>query len=139
MLVTILVAAAIGAVVLIVLYMLARLLPSVVADSISFPFIFVARPLVKLQEMLERAGKYCYGVFEKSLNYPPGVISDAWHGVGVIARNILFLVSSIIITGDGFGTLQVVPLLFGGAGEVKLPGSFAVPTALLFVCMSVLY
>src|SRR6266699_1628955 len=138
MLHTILVIAAIAAGALIVLYMLARRYP-LFGDSLAFPMIFVVRPLVTLQKMLESAGRYCHGVFEKSLNYPPGVIGDAWHGVNVIARNILLNISSIIITGDVYGTLQTLPLLFGGAGAVDLPGSFAIPSALLFVSMSALY
>lgn len=35
--------------------------------------------------------------------------------------------------------LQRLPLLFGGAGAVDLPGSFAIPSSLLFVCMTALY
>ena len=59
--------------------------------------------------------------------------------VYVIARMMLFVVSSIILTGDLYNTLQSTPLLFGGAGAVDLPGSFVIPSALLFVMLGALY
>lgn len=101
MLLTILIYSGIIALVLLVLYILARLFP-VFGDSLAFLCTFVARILVTLQGMLEKAGRYCYEVFEKSLRYPAGVTSDAWHGVLVIARNIILAVSSIILTADTF-------------------------------------
>ncbi len=125
-------------VLMIVLYRRARRSP-LFGDSLALPMIFIARPLVKLQGMLEKAAAYCDGVVEKTLHYPPGVTNDTWHGVLVIARNILLLVSSIILTADVYNMLQRLPLLFGGAGAVELPGSFAIPSSLLFVCMSALY
>ncbi len=140
--VPILVAATILAalVLLIVLYRRARYSP-LFGDSLAFPMIFVARILVKPQGMLEKAAHYSNGVVEKSLRYPPGVTvtDDAWQGVAVIARIILFVVCSIVLTGDVYGMLQRLPLLFGGAGTVSLPGSFVIPSALLFICMSALY
>ncbi len=139
MLVTILIVSAIGAAVLIVLYLIARLSPPVVGESISFPFIVVARPWVILQEILEKGALYCDGVLEKTLRYPAGVTSDTWHGVLVIARIIILAVSNTILDADVYNTLQSLPLWFGGAGAVSLPGSFAIPSALLFVCMSALY
>ncbi len=125
-------------VVLTVLYRLARRDP-LTADALSFPLILVVRPTVVLQRLLERGAAFCDLVVEKSLRYPPGVTDDTFHGVHVIARLLLLLVSSVVLLGDLYGTLQTLPILFGGAGGVSLPGSFAIPSALLFVCMTVMY
>lgn len=135
---TILAYSGIATLVLLLLYLIARRFP-MIGEALAFLCVFVARLFVKLQGMLEKAGAYCYNVFEKTLHYPPNVASDSWQGVHVIARIILFLVSSIVLVGDLYNTLQSLPLLFGGAGAVSLPGSFAIPSALLFVAMSALY
>ncbi len=135
---TILIYSGIIALVLLVLYLVARRIP-VFGDSLAFLCVFAARVLVTLQGMFERAGNYSYEVFERSLCYPAGVARDAWHGVLVISRNIILAVSSIILTADIYNMLQRLPLLFGGAGAVDLPGSFAIPSSLLFVCMTALY
>ncbi len=125
-------------VVLIVLYMLARRFP-LFGESLAFVCTFVARLLVTGQDVCEKAATYCSTVFAKSLQYPPHVTDDIWHGMYVISRLLLFLVSGIILTGDVYGMLQALPLLFGGAGAVSLPGSFIIPSALMFVAMSALY
>lgn len=138
MLLTILIYSGIIALVLFALYLVARFVP-IFGDALAFICVLLARIFVTLQKMLEKAGNYCYEVFEKSLRYPAGVTDDTWHGVHVIARIILLLVSSIILLGDLYGTLQTLPILFGGAGSVSLPGSFAIPSALLFVAISVMY
>src|SRR6266851_159269 len=138
MLHTILVIAAIFAAVLLVLYMLSRRFP-MIGEALAFLCVVGARVFVKIQGMHEKAGAYCHGVFEKTLHYPSQVASDTWQGVPVIARMMLLLVSSIVLVGDLYNTLQSVPLLFGGTGAVSLPGSFAIPSALLFVAMSALY
>jgi hypothetical protein len=126
------------ALVLLLLYVIAIRLP-LVGNALAFLCVVVARPLVTIQGMLEKAAAYCDDVVEKTLRYPPGITDDTWHGVLVIARNIILMVSSIILTADVYNTLQSLPLLFGGAGVVDLPGSFAIPSSLLFVCMSALY
>src|SRR5437588_6606124 len=128
----------IAALVLLLLYLIAIRLP-LVGNALAFLCVLVARPLVTIQGMCEKAAAYCDGVVEKTLRYPPGIENDTWHGVLVIARNIILMVSSIILTGDLYGVLQFTPILYGGAGGVDLPGSFAIPSSLLFVCMSALY
>src|SRR4051794_39054615 len=92
-----------------VLYRRARHSP-LFGDSLAFPLIFVARPLVKLQGMGEKAAAYCNGVVEKSLRYPSNVSADVWHGVSVIARNVMFAVCSLVLLGDLYGMLQRLPL-----------------------------
>src|SRR5437879_547947 len=99
-----------------ILYMLARLFSPLVGESLAFPMIVIFRPAVALQKMLERCADFCNGIVEKSLRYPPQVAGDMWDGVGAIARNIIFLVSSNILTGDMFLTVQRSPILFGGDG-----------------------
>jgi hypothetical protein len=126
------------ALVLLLLYVIAIRLP-LVGNALAFLCVVVARPLVKIQSMFEKAAAYCDDVVEKTLRYPPGITGDTWHGVLVIARNIILMVSSIILTGDLYGVLQFTPILYGGAGAVDLPGSFAIPASLLFVAMSALY
>src|SRR6266566_4209452 len=126
------------ALVLLLLYLVAIRLP-IVGNALAFLCVFVARPLVTIQAMFEKAAAYCDGVVEKTLRYPPGVTNDTWHGILVIARNIILMVSSIILTADVYNTLQSLSLFFGGAGGVDLPFAFAVPSSLLFALMSALY
>src|SRR5712692_4566704 len=135
---TILVSIGIAALLLLALYLLCRRFP-VLGEGIGFLCILVARPLVKLQWGAEAAAALFLRASQASLNYPPGVTNDVWCGVFVIARNTLFVVCTIILNGDLYNTLQTVPLLFGGAGAVDLPGSFAIPSALLFVMTGALY
>src|SRR2546421_2429059 len=101
MLELLLVAAAL-VVVLIVLYMLARRFP-LFGESLAFVCTFVARLLVTIQGACEKAGRYCSTVFAKSLQYPPHVTDDTWHGVSVMSRLLLLQVSGIILTGDVYG------------------------------------
>ncbi len=138
--VPIIIAAAILAalVVMIVLYRRARRSP-LFGDSLAFPMIFFARPLVKAQGMLEKGAVGCEKLVEKTLLYPYSIAPDTPVGVLVIAWSVLLLVCSIILSADVYNMLERLPLLFGGAGAVDLPGSFAIPSSLLFVCMSALY
>src|SRR5712691_4347930 len=102
---------------LLILYLLACLFRWV-ADRVTVPFfILVARPFVKSELGLKEVGSYFYLAFEKSLQYPPHLMGDTWQGVYVIARFVLFLVCSIILTADVYNMLERLPLLFGGAGE----------------------
>ena len=135
---TILAYMGIAALVFLLLYMIAIRVP-ILGNALAFLSVFVARPLVKIQGMFEKAAAYCDGVVEKTLRYPPGVTNDTWHGILVIARNIILMVSSIILTADVYNTLQSLSLFFGGAGGVDLPFAFAVPSSLLFALMSALY
>lgn len=138
--VPILITAAIVAalVLLIVLYRRSRRSP-LFGDSLAFPMIFIARPLVKLQGLFEKGASGCDKLVDRMLHYPPGVSNETTHGVLLIAWNVLLLVCSIILSADVYNMLERLPLLFGGAGAVDLPGSFAIPSSLLFVCMSALY
>src|SRR2546429_247317 len=138
--VPIIVAAAIVAalVLMIVLYRRARRSP-LFADSVSFPLILIVRPAVILQKLLEKVAAYCGEVVKKSLHYPPHVESDVTHIIHVLARIILLAVSSIILCGDLYNLLLSIPILYGGVGGVSLPGGFAIPSALLYACMSALY
>jgi len=125
-------------VVLVVLYRRARR-SALTADSLSFPLILVTRPAVMLQRLFERVAEFCGGVVEKSLRYPAHIASDVWSGVSSIAKTIMFAVCTVVNIGDIYGMMQRLPLLFGGAGAVALPGSFVIPSALLFICMTALY
>src|SRR6267154_928868 len=102
----------IAALVLLLLYLIARRVP-ILGDALAFLCVLVARPLVTIQGICEKAARYCDGVVEKTLRYPPGVTSDTWHGILVIARNIILMVSSIILTADVYNTLQSLSLFFG--------------------------
>lgn len=138
MLLTLLEYTGVALVVLLAVYLLCRRFP-VCGEGLGFLCILIARPLVTLQWFVEAAAVWCAAASQASLNYPPGVTSEAWYGVYVIARVLLFDVCSIILTGDLYNTLQSTPLLFGGAGAVDLPGSFAIPSALLFVMTGAIY
>jgi hypothetical protein len=138
MLLTILVYTGLVLFVLLALYLLCRRFP-VLGDGLGFLCTLQARLLVKLQWFLEAAAVTFLRFAEGSLLYPPDVTDDAWYGVYVIARIILFVVCSIILIGDVYNTLQSIPILFGGVGAVDLPGSLAIPSAFLFVAMGALY
>ncbi len=99
--------AGIAAVVLLLLYLLTRRFPTL-GDAFAFLCVLVGRPFVKIEWVLKEGGAYFYLMFEKSLQYPPNV-DDTWKGVYVIARLILLLVCSIILTADVYNMLERLP------------------------------
>jgi hypothetical protein len=138
MLHTILIIAALAAVVLIVLYMLSFRF-SLLGHSLAFVFTFLARVLVKIQEVFEQAGAYCYRVFENSLNYPPRVTNESWSGLHVIARLVYFLLACCVLFGETANTLLALPALFQVPNDVTLPGGVNLTSGMLFLAVPALY
>src|SRR5947209_4744321 len=89
----------IAALVLLLLYLIARRVP-ILGDALSFPLILVVRPAVMLQKLLQKGADFCGEVVEKSLRYPSSVTHDGFHGSFVIARLLLLLESIVIALGD---------------------------------------
>ena len=86
---------------LLLLYLLCRRFPPL-GDGIGFLCTLVARLLVKLQWFAEAAAQPFAQFALGSLLYPPGVTNEAWFGLYVVARIVLFLICAIVLTGEPF-------------------------------------
>src|SRR5438270_1927209 len=119
---------------LIVLYLVARRVKPF-GQSLGFVCAVAGRLFVTLATFMGKAAEYCKSACLASLRYPPGVRDgEYWAGVNVLSRLVYFVLAVLILAGETFNTLLVIPSLFNTTNPVHLPGIVELASAALFIC-----
>src|SRR6266702_2816209 len=120
--------------VLLVLYLLARKVKQL-GHALAFVCTVASRVNVKIVEYMHKASAYCHSTCIASLHYPPGVRDGTyWEGVNVLSRLVYFVLAVLILAGETFNTLLVIPSLFNTTSSMQLPGIVELASAALFIC-----